>query len=92
VVKYSGSLRSDLYTRMERAAAEADLVLVVGSSLSGLASDAVPGVAAGRAARGQALGTVIINLQQTDLDGQVPLRQARPFPTQGAIPRCQYCL
>ena len=41
VVKYAGSLRDDLYAAMVREAEEADLVLVLGTSLSGLNSDQV---------------------------------------------------
>ena len=59
VVRYSGTLRDDLYLRMQvpdclyisfenehtkASAKKADLVLVIGTSLSGLASDCVPEV------------------------------------------------
>ena len=74
VVKYSGSLRDDLYERMEASAATADLTLVLGSSLSGLCSDMVAEKTAERSLRSESLGTVIVNLQQTLLDGKSTLR------------------
>ena len=89
VVKYDGSLRNDLYNDMVEEAEEADLVLVVGTSLSGLNSDQLattpaskslgpPSARRGRGGCGSdthpRLGTVIINLQQTPEDGKASLR------------------
>jgi len=77
VVKYSGSLHERAYPWMEQDAATADLVLVLGTSLGGLNADQVAHNAAERSlkpgARG-ALGTVCINLQQTEQDGTMSLR------------------
>lgn len=86
VVKYDGSLRDDLYNDMVEEAEEADLVLVVGTSLSGLNSDQLATTPArkslgplsarrgGGSDRDPRLGTVIINLQQTPEDGKASLR------------------
>ena len=74
VVKYSGQLRDDLYERMLEEAESADLVLVLGTSLSGLCSDIVAEKTAERSLHSQSLGIVIINLQQTILDGNATLR------------------
>eukprot|EP00980_Cylindrotheca_fusiformis_P006954 scaffold1465_cov93-Cylindrotheca_fusiformis.AAC.4 len=79
VVVYSGSLRTHEFTWMEHEAETADLVLVLGTSLSGLNADQVPIKAAHRSLdtttkHGGALGMVIINLQQTPHDGKASLR------------------
>jgi len=74
VVCYEGVMRSDLYSRMRKAADSADLVLVLGTSLSGLNSDQVVNNTARRSAEGKCLGTVIVNLQQTERDGETTLR------------------
>ena len=74
VVKYDGDLREDLYQRMRRAEEEADLVIVIGTSLSGLTSDQVAASCARRSLEGTSLGTVIINLQQTSSDLTASLR------------------
>ena len=54
-------------------------VLVLGTSLSGLNSDRVATEAAERSLEGGALGTVIINLQQTERDGAASLRIFAPI-------------
>jgi hypothetical protein len=74
VVKYCGHLHKRASPWMEEDAEQADLVLVLGTSLSGLYADRVAKDTARRAARGAALGTVIINLQQTPQDGSASLR------------------
>ncbi|KAL3939121.1 MAG: hypothetical protein SGBAC_006101 [Bacillariaceae sp.] len=83
VVKYSGSLRKDEYQWMIRDAHSADLVLVLGTSLSGLNADQVAIHAANRSLtiladdarqKKSSLGMVIINLQQTPQDGKASLR------------------
>merc|ERR1719375_1441868 len=74
VVKYSGTLHTRAAPWMEDDAEQADLVLVLGTSLSGLYADKVVKDTARRAARGEALGTVIVNLQQTPQDGSASLR------------------
>lgn len=51
-----------------------DLVLVMGTSLSGLNADRMASTPAARSHAGGCLGFVIINLQQTALDGHATLR------------------
>eukprot|EP00929_Paragymnodinium_shiwhaense_P100628 TRINITY_DN6309_c0_g1_i2.p1 TRINITY_DN6309_c0_g1~~TRINITY_DN6309_c0_g1_i2.p1 ORF type:complete len:568 (-),score=118.86 TRINITY_DN6309_c0_g1_i2:510-2180(-) len=74
VVKYSGSLRMDLCEDMGEQATKADLVLVVGTSLTGLNADQCVHCAATRSEEGRALGSVIIGPQRTDQDGDCTLR------------------
>ena len=74
VVCYDGTVRRDIFQRMKEARREADLVLVIGTSLSGLNCDSVATQAADRSLDGVSLGTVIINLQQTEKDGISSLR------------------
>lgn len=69
VVKYTGSLKDHECEWMERETREADLVLVMGTSLGGLFADQVATECAGRALGihgPPCLGSVIINLQQVD--------------------------
>lgn len=87
VVKYSGSLMDELYEDMVEQAETAELVLVMGTSLSGLNADQMALKAARRAGRGGSggggsggaggatnLGFVMINLQQTEHDGEATLK------------------
>mmetsp|Transcript_2021 Transcript_2021/g.4559 ORF Transcript_2021/g.4559 Transcript_2021/m.4559 type:complete len:423 (+) Transcript_2021:134-1402(+) len=77
VVVYSGSLRDEEYRWMVKEAETADLVLVLGTSLSGLNADQVPINAAYRSLHNDntsSLGMVVINLQQTPQDGKASLR------------------
>jgi NAD-dependent SIR2 family protein deacetylase len=75
VVKYSGTLHERAFPWMQEDAETADLVLVLGTSLGGLNADQVATNAAARSTmRNGALGTVCINLQQTDKDGIMSLR------------------
>jgi len=74
VVKYSGSLKDDTFPRMIKSAETADLVLVLGTSLGGLNADRVATDTARRSLDGRALGSVIINLQQTEQDVNATLR------------------
>jgi len=74
VVKYSGSLKDHECEWMERETLEADLVLVMGTSLGGLFADQVATECAMRAMRGASLGAVLINLQQTPEDGKMSLK------------------
>merc|ERR1712013_474521 len=66
VVCYDGNLKQEYFQKMKEAADTADLVVVLGTSLSGLNSDRVAKDPAKRSLQGKSLGTVIINLQQTD--------------------------
>ena len=62
VVKYSGCLKEHECAWMERETQQADLVLVMGTSLGGLHADQVATECALRAQRGESLGACIINL------------------------------
>eukprot|EP01012_Entosiphon_sulcatum_P007782 TRINITY_DN14066_c0_g1_i1.p1 TRINITY_DN14066_c0_g1~~TRINITY_DN14066_c0_g1_i1.p1 ORF type:complete len:536 (-),score=59.75 TRINITY_DN14066_c0_g1_i1:4-1584(-) len=68
VVKFSGSLRDDLFDDMLQTEHRADLCLCLGTSLSGMNADRVAETPAQKGLSGQALGTIIINLQRTRLD------------------------
>mmetsp|Transcript_7631 Transcript_7631/g.17580 ORF Transcript_7631/g.17580 Transcript_7631/m.17580 type:complete len:382 (-) Transcript_7631:59-1204(-) len=68
VVKFSGSLRGDLFQWMKTMEEEVDLCLCLGTSLSGMNADRMADTPARKSLRGKALGTVIINLQRTPMD------------------------
>jgi len=74
VVKYTGSLKDYECEWMERETQQADLVLVMGTSLGGLFADQVATECAMRALSGVSLGACIINLQQTSEDDKMTLR------------------
>lgn len=74
VVPMDGSLRSDLYAWLEAEEERADLVLAMGTSLCGMNADRVVTTPSRKAARGKALGSVIIGLQRTRLDSVCSLR------------------
>ncbi|KAK3253062.1 hypothetical protein CYMTET_37672 [Cymbomonas tetramitiformis] len=76
VVKYNGNLHHSAYEWMRTDTATADLVIVLGSSLGGLNADQVATNAADRSLSTEypALGSVLINLQQTPQDGCMTLR------------------
>lgn len=74
VVKYSGTLRSDLCEDMRVQAQTADLVLVLGTSLTGLNADQCVTETASRSLSGESLGSVIISPQRTSQDGEAALR------------------
>ena len=74
VVLYSGNLKQHECEWMEQDANTADLALVLGTSLGGLNADRVATDTADRSLRGRSLGMVLINLQQTALDGESTLR------------------
>mmetsp|Transcript_131949 Transcript_131949/g.422546 ORF Transcript_131949/g.422546 Transcript_131949/m.422546 type:complete len:384 (-) Transcript_131949:16-1167(-) len=76
VIPMSGCLRDDLFDDVQQCEREADLVLALGTSLCGMNADRVVSGPARRAAAGGpgAVGSVIIGLQQTVLDGDSTLR------------------
>jgi len=81
VVKMQGELRSDLFSDMLEWEDKTDLCLAIGTSLAGMNADRVAMTVANRAAAGGvtsngsvALGTVIISLQQTQMDSKATLR------------------
>jgi len=59
---------------MEKEAATADLVLVLGTSLSGLNADQCASTPARRSCKGSAMGTIIISPQRTVLDVSATVR------------------
>merc|ERR1712166_1097562 len=69
VVAMSGNLRSDLYARFEETEQTADLVLALGTSLSGMNVDRMVTTPWSRGA-----DTVIVSLQRTQLDDQCSVR------------------
>eukprot|EP00658_Telonema_sp_P-2_P077689 TRINITY_DN7086_c0_g1_i1.p1 TRINITY_DN7086_c0_g1~~TRINITY_DN7086_c0_g1_i1.p1 ORF type:complete len:270 (-),score=48.04 TRINITY_DN7086_c0_g1_i1:380-1189(-) len=74
VVKYCGSLHDRAFPWMEQDWKDADLVIVIGTSLGGLTADGIVEEVAHRSLQGRSLGAVCINLQQTPLDGMMTLR------------------
>ena len=69
-----GKMRQDLALRLGEAAETADLVLVLGSSLSGGGSMCAASRPAHRSLEGCCLGLIVVNLQATPLDGQATIR------------------
>ena len=74
VVKNTGSIRGDLYERMLTDSLNTDLTLALGTSLSGTVCDIVVHSPSERSLSGSSLGSVIVNTQQTHLDGSATLR------------------
>ena len=74
VLGKGGKMRQDLALRLGEAAETADLVLVLGSSLSGGPSICAASRPAQRSLDGCCLGLVVVNLQATPLDGQATIR------------------
>jgi len=89
VVQFDGNLKGDENEGMCRAKKDADLVLVLGTSLNGLNADGIAHEANERAVNSAtatkrnhkthciaatSLGSVFINLQQTEYDGQMTLK------------------
>lgn len=79
VVKYSGTLQSDLCEDMEMQAKTADLCIVLGTSLTGLNADQCVTKTATRSTvrvseEKASLGSVIISPQRTSQDGAATLR------------------
>jgi len=79
VVKMSGNLRGDLFEDLLTCEAEADLVLAIGTSLSGMNADRLVSTCAAKARKGhsstrKALGSVIVSLQRTPHDENSSLR------------------
>jgi NAD-dependent SIR2 family protein deacetylase len=74
VVPMDGSLRSDLCAWMEEEEQKADLVLAMGSSLCGMNADRMVDTPNRKAARGKALGAVIVGYQRTQMDESCALR------------------
>ncbi len=76
VVRMSGDLRDDLYSRLLKCEEETDLCISVGTSMSGMNADRVFETVSEKAAGGDesVLGGVIINKQKTQHDSIATLR------------------
>jgi len=76
VVQFSEGLRSDLFDWMLEAEQRVDLCLCLGTSLSGMNADRMAKTPAKKSRKPlpQALGTVVVNLQQTPLDAFALIR------------------
>eukprot|EP00808_Paulinella_micropora_P017636 g3602.t1 len=74
VVPMQGQLRTDLFEWLLQWTDKADLLLVLGTSLSGMNADRMVVSAAQRQSAGRALGAVIVSLQRTQHDGRSALR------------------
>jgi len=76
VVQFNENLRSDLFQWMAEVEQETDLCLCLGTSLSGMNADRMAQTPAKKARKNppQALGTIIINIQQTPLDSKTTVR------------------
>ncbi|KAH3760714.1 NAD-dependent protein deacetylase sirtuin-7 [Pelomyxa schiedti] len=76
VVQFDESLRHDLFNDMLEIEEKTDLCLCLGSSLSGMNADRVAKTPAKKACKEppKALGTILINLQQTALDAKCTVR------------------
>jgi len=74
VVQFSGKLRSDLFKEMLEWENKADLCITLGTSLSGMNADRCANTPAKKSLKGEALGTVLINIQKTNLDAKCVIR------------------
>ena len=85
VVQFDESLRHDLYEWMVQIEQETDLCLCLGTSLSGMRADDVPKSTAKKSfpknnsGTSTTIGTIIINLQKTNLDSKACLRIWAPL-------------
>lgn len=74
VVKMAGNLREDLYADMLQWEEQADLCLVLGTSLCGMNADRVATTPASKAKHGKGYGTIIVGLQCTQYDDMASIR------------------
>eukprot|EP01125_Pyxidicula_operculata_P021366 TRINITY_DN818_c0_g2_i1.p1 TRINITY_DN818_c0_g2~~TRINITY_DN818_c0_g2_i1.p1 ORF type:complete len:370 (+),score=84.89 TRINITY_DN818_c0_g2_i1:939-2048(+) len=76
VVQFSESLRRDLFDWMLEAEQRIDLCLCLGTSLSGMNADRIAKTPAKKSRKEypEAIGTVVVNLQQTPLDSHAVIR------------------
>jgi len=73
-IKYTESLKNSLLSELKKESETTDLLLVLGTSLSGMTADRIAEKVSGRSVSQNSLGIVIINLQQTRLDHISSLR------------------
>jgi len=74
VVKFDGKLKSYEYRWMTEMWDDADLVLVLGTTLSHMNADNVAHEAIARSFQGRSLGVAFVNIQMTATDGDTTLR------------------
>jgi len=74
VVQFSGSLRGDLFSWMEKMEKEIDLCICLGTSLSGMNADRMALKPCKNFKNGKGNGTIMINLQQTKIDKDCTIR------------------
>jgi len=74
VVKFSGSLRSDLFQWMAKIEKKIDLCICLGTSLSGMNADRMAWTPVKNYKNGKGNGTIMINLQKTDIDEDCTIR------------------
>ena len=74
VVPMDGSLRSDLFQWMLDEEQKADLVIALGTSLSGMNADRMVETPSKKFLRNQGLGSIIIGFQKTKMDHLASLR------------------
>lgn len=79
VVKMDGQLRCDLFEDLLKWEQKADLVLALGTSMCGMNSDRLVSTCGARAQKGNAVGVIIVNLQQTACDSSAALRIFAPL-------------
>ena len=70
----AGQLRGDLFDWLLEWENDSDLLLVLGTSLSGMNADRMVSSSSKRAARGEGFGAVIVSLQRTPMDSKSSLR------------------
>jgi NAD-dependent SIR2 family protein deacetylase len=74
VVMMAGQLRTDLFEQLLEWETNSDLLLVLGTSLSGMNADRMVNSVSKRARAKEALGAVIVSLQRTPSDSKSSLR------------------
>ena len=70
----TGRLRGDLLSWLLAWENEADLCLTLGTSVCGMNSDRMAASVAARAQAGKGLGTILVGLQQTQMDSKTTVR------------------
>jgi len=70
----NGSLKGDLFEWLLEWEEKADLVIVLGTSLSGMNSDRIVKTVSKKSDKNNSLGSVIVSLQKTPLDAMSNIR------------------
>ena len=74
VIPMTGNLRSDYFEDLLAWEQKTDLVLVLGTSVAGMNADRMAQTVSKKAKKKQAIGAVMVNLQQTRIDSETCLR------------------